>query len=105
MINPLFSKLFGSMLENKIKKWVEENDKHAIGKAGFRPKHSITDHGITLRHIIENVWEKKKEALCCFVDFRKSFHTDLRDKIWHKTEELRVPGHFLEQLCIGCIKR
>jgi len=31
MINPLFAKLFGSMLENKISKWAEERDKHAKG--------------------------------------------------------------------------
>jgi hypothetical protein len=27
MINPLFAKLFGSMLENRINKWTEEGDK------------------------------------------------------------------------------
>jgi hypothetical protein len=57
MINPLFAKLFGSMLENRINKWAKEGDKRAKGQAGFRPKHSTIDHGITLRHIIEKVWE------------------------------------------------
>jgi len=37
MINPLFEKLFGSILENKISKWAEERDKHAKEKIGFRP--------------------------------------------------------------------
>ena len=55
MINPLFAKLFGSMLENRISKWAEERGKRAKGQAGFRPKHSTVDHGITLRHIIEKV--------------------------------------------------
>ena len=64
MINPLFAKLFGSMLENKISKWAKEKDKHAKGQAGFRPKHSAVDHCITLRHIIEKVWEKKEEVFC-----------------------------------------
>lgn len=27
MINPLFAKLFGSMIENRISKWAEENGK------------------------------------------------------------------------------
>lgn len=91
MINPLFAKLFGSMLENKISKWAEERDNHAKGQACFRPKHRTIDHCITLRHIIENVWEKKEEAFCCFVDFRKAFDTVPRDKLWHRMEELRVP--------------
>ena len=54
MIKPLFAKLFGSMLENKINKWAEERDNHTKGKACFRPKHSTFDHDINLRHIIEN---------------------------------------------------
>jgi hypothetical protein len=86
MINPLFAKLFGSMLENRISRWAEEGDKRAKGKAGFRPKHSTIDHSITLRHIIEKVWEKKEEAFCCFVDFKKAFDTVPRDKLWHRME-------------------
>ena len=93
MINLLFANLFGSVLENKIIKWEEERDKHAKGKAGFRPKHSIIDHCITLRHIIEKFWEKKEEVFCCFVDFRKAFDSVPRDKLWQRMEELGVPKH------------
>jgi hypothetical protein len=39
------------------------------------------------------VWEKKEEVLCCFVDFKKSFDTVPREKIWHRMEELGVPMH------------
>ena len=44
MINPLFAKLFGSMIENKISKWTEESDKCAKKKVGFGPKYSTIDH-------------------------------------------------------------
>ena len=63
MINPLFAKLFGSMLENKINKWAEEIYKCAKGQASFRPKNSTVDHCITLRNIIEKVWEKRKKFM------------------------------------------
>ncbi len=66
MINPLFAKLFGSMIETRINKWAKENNKRAKGQAGFRPKHSTVDHCVTLRHIIEKEWEKKQEVFCCF---------------------------------------
>ena len=88
MINPLFAKLFGSMLENKISKWAEERDKCAKRQACFRPKKSIVDHDITLMHIIEKIWEKKEEVFCFFFYFRKAFDTVPRDKLWHKMEEL-----------------
>lgn len=93
MINPLFANLFRSMLENKISKWAEDGDKCAKGQAGFKPRHPTVDHSITLRHIIEKVWEKKEEAFCYFVDFKKSFDTVPRDKLWHRMEELGVPMH------------
>ena len=53
MINPLFGKLFGSLVEQKISNWAEVEGKHAIGQVGFRPKHSTIDHGITLRYLIK----------------------------------------------------
>jgi hypothetical protein len=39
------------------------------------------------------VWEKKEEVFCCFVDFQKDFDTVLREKLWHRMEELGVPIH------------
>lgn len=81
---------------------MEERDKHTKGKAGFRPKHSMVDHGITLRHIIEKVWDKKKEVFCCFSEFKNYFDTVSRDKLWHKMKELGVPTHLkvvVHRLC------
>jgi hypothetical protein len=75
---------------------VEEGDKRAKGKVGFRPKNSTIDHCITVRHIIEKVWEKKEEVFCFFVDFKKSFDMVPRDKIWDRMGELGVPVHLRE---------
>lgn len=76
MINPLFGKLFGSMVEHRISYWAEKEGKRAKGQAGFRPKHSTIDHCITLRHMVEKVWDKQgNEVFCCFVDFKKAFDT------------------------------
>ena len=61
---------------------------------GFKSKHSTVDHGITLRHIIEKVWEGKEEVFCCFVDFKKVFDTIPRDKLWSGMEELEIPLHY-----------
>jgi hypothetical protein len=93
MINPLFAKLFGSILENRINKRAEEEDKRVKGQAGFKPKHSMIDHGITPRHIIEKVWEKNEEVFCCFVDFKKDFDMVPRDTLWQRMEKLGVPMH------------
>ena len=90
MINPLFAKLFSGMVENRISKWEEVKEKRAKGQVGFWPKHSTIDHGIRLRHIVENVWERKEELFCCFVDFKKAFEMVPRDKLWRRMEELEI---------------
>jgi hypothetical protein len=51
-----------------------KEEKWAIGQAGFRPKHSMVDHCLTLQHMIEKTrYTKKAELWCCFMDFRKAF--------------------------------
>ena len=56
--------------------------------------HSIVDHSITLRHVIEKVWGDKEEVFYCFVDFKKAFDTTPRDKLWCRMEELEIPLHY-----------
>jgi hypothetical protein len=58
MVNPLMGKLFGSMIERRINNWEEDEGKRAKGQAGFGPKHSTIDHCVTLRHLIEKIWDK-----------------------------------------------
>lgn len=92
MVNPLFGKLFGSMLEQRINNWVEKEDKRAKGQASFRSRHSTIDHCITLRHLIEKIWDTQgEEAYCCFVCFKKAFDMVVRDKLWSIMEELDIP--------------
>ncbi|KAH9319051.1 hypothetical protein KI387_020820, partial [Taxus chinensis] len=95
MINPLLGKLFGGMIERRISSWAEREGKRAKGQVGFRPKHSTIDHCITLRHLIEKVWDTQgEEAFCCFVDFKKAFDTVPRKKLWDRMEELGIPDEF-----------
>lgn len=92
MTNPLFRKLFGSMVEQKISKWAETKGKREKGQAGFRPKHSTMDHDITLKYLIEKIWDTQgAEAFCCFMDLKKAFDIEPRNKLWDIMEELEVP--------------
>ena len=76
MIIPLLAKLYGIILEKKINNWLEsEGPKLAKGQAGFRRKHSTTDHLVTLRIIVDQCCNDKSNLFCCFVEFRKAFDT------------------------------
>jgi hypothetical protein len=33
----------------------------------------------------------KKDLLCCFIDFRKTFDTVPKTNLWNRLEELKVP--------------
>lgn len=95
MINPLFGKLFGSMIEKRISVWAEKEGKGAKGKEGFRPKYSTINHCMTLRHLIKKVWDKwGEEIFFCFVDFKKDFDTITRSKLWSRMEELEIQKQY-----------
>ena len=49
------------------------------------------DHLVTLRTIVEDCCDDKSNLFCFFVDFRKSFDTVPRNKLWNRLEELKVP--------------
>ena len=49
MVGSAMAKLFGTVMENKISSWAEENSKHAKSQAGFRKHYNTTDHLVTLR--------------------------------------------------------
>lgn len=57
MVNPLFGKLFGSMIECRISNWVEGEGQREKEQADFRPRHSTIDHCITIRQLKEKIWD------------------------------------------------
>ena len=53
MIGHTLAKLYASILEQQLSRWVEKSGKRASGQAGFRKVFSTLDRIITLRAIIE----------------------------------------------------
>lgn len=97
MVNPLFGKIFGSMVECRISSWAKKEGKRAKGQVGFRPQNSTIDHCITLRNFIEKVRNiQGVEAFCFFIDFKKYFDTVSRDKLWRRMEEIGIPSECRE---------
>jgi hypothetical protein len=59
MIGPILSKIYKSILENKINLWLQSHGKRDKGHAKFRGYHSIVDHLIMLRIIAEECCNNK----------------------------------------------
>ena len=85
MISPLLAKLYGIILEKKIRIWLESEGKRDKGQEGSK------DHLVTLRIIVEECRNDKFNLFCFFVDFRKDFDMIPRNNLWNRLEELKVP--------------
>lgn len=91
MISLLLAKLYGIILEKKLSIWLESQGRRTTSQAGFRRQHSTTDHFVTFRIIVDECRNDKSNLFYCFVDFRKTFDTVLRNNLWNRLEELKVP--------------
>ena len=49
----ILANLYGIIFKKKISIWIESEGKHAKGEAGFRKKHSTTEHLVDIRIILE----------------------------------------------------
>ena len=53
MVGSTMAKLFGMVMENKVRSWAEENSKRAKSQAGFHKHCNTTGHLVTLRVMME----------------------------------------------------
>ena len=96
----ILSKIFTSVLTNRLYNWAEQNDRIRPEQAGFRRNYSTTDHIFTLRQIISNALygERRQKIYCIFVDYQKAFDTVKRHVVWEILEKIGVTNKFLKML-------
>ena len=68
-----FSKLFTSVLNNRLEKFIEVNQIIGEEQAGFRHGYSTLGNIYILKTIIDFYLSKKKRLFVAFVDFRKAY--------------------------------
>ena len=89
------SKLFTSLLHNRLIKYLEDKNYFNPYQAGFRPEHRTTDHIFAIKTIINKyVYNLKKPVYCCFVDFSKAFDSVSRNSLFYKFLKTGVGGKF-----------
>lgn len=80
-------KLFTSILNNRLSKFLENNEILSENQAGFRKNYSTLDHVFTLNSKIEIFRYYKKKIYCIFIDFAQAFDSLWRIGLWHKLLE------------------
>ena len=94
------SKLFMSILTNRLRFWAEEENKFGFEQAAFRSDHSTIDHIFTLNAIaVKNVYGGGRGKLyAAFVDYEKAFDSVNRSCLWSVLTELGISTKFLNML-------
>ena len=90
-----FGKLFTSVLNNRIKKYLDDSQTLGPEQAGFRQNHSTIDHIFTLFGLIDILLAKKKRLYCAFLDYEKAFDKVDRISLWQKLIEQGIKGRIL----------
>ena len=90
-----FGKLFTSILNNRIKFFIEKYEILGSEQAGFRENHSTTDHLFTLYAIIDILLAKSKRLYCAFLDYEKAFDKVDRIFLWQKLLDQKIEGKIL----------
>ena len=91
-------KLYCNILNERLSKWVENNNKLMDCQNGFRKHRSTLDHLSTLTGIIETRKLQQKSTFVCFVDFRKAYNTINRRLLWLKLKEIGINGKIFKSL-------
>ena len=87
-----FGKLFTSVLNNRLYKFLEQNELLSEVQAGFRKGYSTAEQVFNLKCLIDLTLESKKKLYCGFVDFKKAFDTVWRAGLWVKLINTNITG-------------
>ena len=91
-------KLYTKCLNNKIKKFAEENHLISPHQFGFREDYRTTDAIFSLQSMTSYYKNSKKPVFSCFVDFSKAFDSINRVALFYKLGTLGIKGDMLKLL-------
>ena len=95
----ILSKLYTSILNNRITQWATLMDKISETQAGFREGYSTIDHIFTLNALIEKcLCKKRKKLYVAFIDFKKAFDSIDRFKLWNLLSSYGLGGKMMQAL-------
>lgn len=94
------SKLFLSILTDRLHFWAEERNMTGYEQAGFRCKHSTIDHIFTLHAaIVKNVYGGGRGKLyAAFIDYKKAFDSVDRTYLWKVLSHCGVSTKFINMM-------
>ena len=87
-----FGKLFTSILNNRLTKYVENNNILGEDQAGFRQGYGVSDHIFVLKHIIDIYLFNRRKLYCAFIDYKAAYDKIDRVLLWGKLLKSGING-------------
>jgi hypothetical protein len=87
-------KLFTSILNSRLNKYLDDNEILDQNQAGFRKGFSCSDHIFTLYSLIELLKKSRMKLFCAYIDFSQAFDKVWRVGLWHKLLQNSIDGNF-----------
>ena len=85
-------KLYSRILNNRLLRFLEANNKLHEGQGGFRRGRSCIDNIFSLNELIQGRIRENKATYTFFLDVKKAYDTVWRDGLWFKMWEMGIRG-------------
>ena len=86
------AKVYGSVLNNRLMKYLDKNKFLCEEQNGFRQNRSCLDHIFTLHSIIQNKLNTGTDLFIAFIDLKKAFDSINRDLLFLKLRSAGIDG-------------
>ena len=88
----VIGKLYSRVINNRLLKYLELNNKLHEGQGGFRIGRSCIDNIFSLNELIQGRIKEGKLTYAFFLDVKKAYDTVWRDGLWYKMWEMGIKG-------------
>ena len=89
-------KVFSNLINDRLTRFVNENNIIGPEQAGFRSGFSTLDHIFSLKTLIDIYLNKHKRLYCWYVDYSKAFDTVSRTELWSKLLNNNISGKLFQ---------
>ena len=87
------AKIYSSILNKRLQKYLETNKILAEEQNGFRVGRSCIDHIFVMCTVLRNRKMLGKDTFLCFIDYKKAFDSVDRNLLLYKLSNIGVTGH------------
>jgi len=92
MINSCLAKVFNTIINSRVTKFLCDNKKICYEQIGFKRKARTSDHLFVINVLLQKYTKSKQKLYLCFVDLKKAYDSVWRRALLLKTLEIGIRG-------------